>query len=67
MVNIGDRCEVQIGGCWFPGTVTGIGLGPKGELISVDFDIQGARCNVTENKLRMVGQASLLGGTDAGK
>lgn len=48
----GDRCEVRIGESWYPGTIAGSGLGPDRNLFSVEFDIQGARCNVTEDKLR---------------
>lgn len=58
-MEIGDRCEVKFGDKWYPGTVQGTGLGPFSNLISVAFDIQGAACNVTEDKLRPAGQSSL--------
>lgn len=63
---VGDRCEVRIGGKWYPGTVSGVGLGPEKNLFAVDFDIQGAKCNVTEDKLRPIkktpeAQLSMLG------
>lgn len=59
MVTIGQRCEVQFGSNWYPCTVSGVGLGPDGTLVSVNFDIQGARCNVTEEKLRPLPEAQL--------
>jgi hypothetical protein len=57
-MEIGDRCEVKIGDKWYPGTVLGTGLGPLADLTSVAFDIQGAACNVTADKLRASSQLS---------
>lgn len=59
MVTIGQRCEVQFGSNWYPGTVSGVGLGPDGNLVALEFDIQGAKCHVTEDKLRPLPEAQL--------
>lgn len=49
-MNVGDRCEVRLGDEWFSGTVRK--LVPNLKLISVDFDLQGARAAVWEENVR---------------